>query len=137
MFLLVSGTVAEILTQGSEVGNHPGFEKPYPAKEEFVTKTRMEFSFERERLLVLSRREVSVAAWCGKCQTRVQMVLPDEAGRLVGSTARQIYQLVEAGRLHFLEGSEVGLLVCVESLNKLLEPPAGLLSEAERKEEEK
>lgn len=102
-----------------------------------MTKTKMEFSFERERLLVVSRREVSVAAWCGVCQTRVRMVLPDEAGRLVGSTARRIYQLVEAGRLHFQEGSEVGLLVCVESLNKFSETPTGLPPQGERKQEEK
>ena len=90
-----------------------------------MVKRRLEITFERERLVVLGSRRVSVTLWCEGCRARVRMVMPDEAARLTGTTARTIYRLVEAGRLHFLEGPEAGLLVCLESLNKISRDAGG------------
>jgi len=63
--------------------------------------------------------------------------MPDEAARLIGATARTIYRLVEHGQLHFREESEAGLLVCVESLNKISQDLADELSTEEKKGAEK
>jgi excisionase family DNA binding protein len=94
-----------------------------------VTRRRVEITFERERLLLVGRRSVSVSDWCGCCGARVRMVMPDEAARLTGVTARTVCRLVEAGRLHFLKGSEAGLLVCLASLKELSQNSADAVSE--------
>ena len=87
---------------------------------------RVEITLERERLLVVERREVSITDWCAACGSRVRMVMPDEAAKLTGLTARIVYQLVEARRLHFLESAEASLFVCVESLKGISQTPAVL-----------
>jgi hypothetical protein len=84
-----------------------------------LARRRVEITLERERLLVVERREVSITDWCGACGSRVRMVIPDEAARLAGTTARWVYRLVETGQLHFFEGPDLGLLVCFESLNNI------------------
>ena len=98
-----------------------------------MTKRRVEITFERERLIVVGSRSVSVTDWCEGCGARARMVMPDEAARLADLTARTIYRLVEARRLHFLESSEAGLLVCLESLKQTVQDPADALSVGERK----
>ncbi len=90
-----------------------------------MAKRRLEITFERERLVVVGSRRVSVARWCEGCGAPARMVMPDEAARLTGVTARTIYRLVEAGCLHFLEAPEAGLLVCLESLNGISPDTAG------------
>ncbi len=97
-----------------------------------MTRRRVEITLERERLLVVERREVSITDWCGACCARVRMMMPDEAARLSGATARTVYRLVETGQLHFSERPEVGLLVCLESLNNIFGDPAGVQPEGER-----
>lgn len=99
-----------------------------------MRRRRVEITVERERLLVLERREVSITDWCGACGSRVRMVMPDEAARLTGATARMVYRLVETGQVHFFEGPEVGLLVCFESLNNICDDPTGAQPREERKE---
>ena len=98
-----------------------------------LTRRRVEITLERERLLVVERRGVSITDWCGACRARVRMVLPDEAARLTGATARLVYRLVETGQLHFSEGSAVGSLVCFESLNNIFGDQAGPQTDEERK----
>ena len=97
-----------------------------------MTKRRVEITFERERLIVVGSRSISVTDWCDICGTRVRWVMPDEAARLTGVTARNVYQRVEARQLHFLESSEAGLLVCLESLKQIAEDRADALSTGER-----
>jgi len=97
-----------------------------------LTRRRVEITLERERLFFVERREVSITDWCGACGSRVRMVMPDEAARLTGATARTVYRLVETGQLHFCEGPEVGLLVCLESLHNSFGNPAGAQPEGER-----
>jgi hypothetical protein len=46
------------------------------------------------------------------------MVTPEQAAAIVGSSVRAVNQSVEAGRVHFLETPDGGLLVCVNSLSE-------------------
>jgi hypothetical protein len=98
-----------------------------------LTRRRVEITLERERLLVVERREVSITDWCGACGSRVRMVMPEEAARLTGATARLVYRLVETGQLHYFENPEVGLLICFESLNNIIGDHAGPQTDQERK----
>jgi hypothetical protein len=99
-----------------------------------LTRRRVEITLERERLFFVERREVSITDWCGACGSRVRMVMPDEAARLIGATARTVYRLVETGQLHFFERPEVGLLVCFESLNNIFGDSTSAQPGGERKE---
>lgn len=81
-------------------------------------KTRTEITIETDRILVMSKRRISVLAWCADCGSRTRMVGVDEAARLAGVSSRTIYRWVEADRLHFAETDEGSLLVCSNSLLK-------------------
>ena len=80
-------------------------------------KRRVEITVETERVLLVRGRSVSVTGWCPGCDSRVRMVTPDEAARLLDLSAREIFRRVEGGALHFAETPEGELLVCRESLN--------------------
>ena len=81
-----------------------------------MTKRRVEISFERERLLIVSRRRVSITAWCEGCGARSRMMTPEGAAELSGDSARDVYRRVEAGEVHFTETEDGKLLVCCNCL---------------------
>lgn len=85
------------------------------------TKKRTEITIETDRVVVISKRQRSVLAWCRKCRCRVQMITVDEAATIAGVSSRMIYRWVEAERLHFTETAEGHLLICCQSF-----PPSGL-----------
>lgn len=80
------------------------------------TKRRIEITVEKHRLVVLSRRNHSVHAWCGTCGGQVQMVTPDEAAQLCQLSTRTIYRRIETGRFHFTETERGFSLICLQSL---------------------
>jgi hypothetical protein len=49
------------------------------------------------------------------------MILADDAALAAKQRAREIYRLVEAGRLHFREDEDGLLCVCVDSLQMLFD----------------
>ena len=81
-----------------------------------MAKRRLEITFERERLLVVGRRRISVTAWCEGCGRRSPMTTPEGAAKSCGLTARAVYRRVEAGQVHFTETADGTLLVCCNSL---------------------
>ena len=81
-----------------------------------MAKRRLEITFERERVLVISRRRVSVRAWCPGCGRRTLLTTPEGAAETCGLTARDVYRRVEAGEVHFTETADGTLLVCRDSL---------------------
>ena len=87
------------------------------------TRKRTEITIETVRIVVLSRRKVSVVSWCHECGQRTKMVTVDEAAAMVGVSWRTIYRWADAEKLHFAETSEGRLLICCESI-----PPAGLIA---------
>jgi hypothetical protein len=55
--------------------------------------------------------------WCMECATPMAMMAPELAATVCFQTTRAIYRLVEAGRVHFIDGPE-GVMVCPASLIK-------------------
>lgn len=53
-----------------------------------------------------------VEAWCVECAAQVAFVTPDAAAQLAGKTTRELYRLVEAGSLHFVETAQGQLWLC-------------------------
>ena len=80
------------------------------------TTKRTEITIETDRIVVLSRRKVSVVSWCRECNRRVKMVTADEAASIAGVTSRTIYRWVDSEKLHFNETSQGSLLICCESI---------------------
>ena len=80
------------------------------------TTKRTEITIETDRIVVLSRRKVSVASWCRECNRRVSMVTVDEAASIAGVSSRTVYRWIETERIHSIETSERLLLACLHSL---------------------
>ena len=81
------------------------------------TKRRIEITVEKHRLVVLSRGNQSITAWCEACCEQVQMVTPDEAAQLCRVSTRKVYSLLETERLHFTETEKGFALICLQSIS--------------------
>jgi hypothetical protein len=79
-------------------------------------KTRItEVEVETEEIVVV-RVRATCMAWCPGCSAEVVMARPEAAAARAGLRVREIYRLVEAGSVHFLESADGTVLVCVDSL---------------------
>lgn len=59
-------------------------------------------------------------AVCPQCRAPVEMFTPDIAAQLTGLSEREIFRLIENGRLHFTEAERI--FVCRNSLTHGTEP---------------
>ena len=71
---------------------------------------------EIDDVYVVKRVGRSVEGWCQGCGGMATLVTPEDAATLTGTGARSIYRLVEAGEIHWADGPEHLLLVCLASL---------------------
>ena len=79
-------------------------------------KKKATITVETERLLVISRSRQAIDHWCRECQTNVKMIRIDLAAAIAGLSERTVFQLAEAGELHFMETSEGQTLFCFGSI---------------------
>ena len=79
-------------------------------------KKKATITVETERLLVISRSRQATDHWCHECQTNVKMIGIDLAAAIAGLSERTVFQLAEAGELHFMETIEGQTLFCFGSL---------------------
>ncbi|HEX8843966.1 MAG TPA: hypothetical protein VF791_04955 [Pyrinomonadaceae bacterium] len=79
-------------------------------------KKRIEITVETERVLVIKCRGSNPVLWCEGCAKEVAMLTVDEAAIAARVSSRLIFQLAEAGRLHFVETPEGRLYICPDSL---------------------
>lgn len=77
-------------------------------------KRTTEITLEIEEKIVLRQGEIFIAAFCKECQSPVNMASPQIAAILHGSSEREIFRLVEAGCIHFIELNRI--LICLDSL---------------------
>lgn len=78
---------------------------------------RMKITVENERLLVVSQRR-GTESWCEECSATVRMLRPGEAAAVANVSDRTIFRQIESRRLHFTEGSDGAVLICLNSLLK-------------------
>lgn len=76
----------------------------------------MEILIEKRRRVVVRRRGRALEDWCIQCARVVNWLTPEEAVILTGIGSRLLYQMVEAGQIHFTESGEGLLRVCLPSL---------------------
>jgi len=81
-------------------------------------KQKTEIEFELNETVAYSRRSERFEAFCPECKSLVEMAAPPVAAILTQTTEREIYRLVETGKVHFVETDRV--LVCLQSLPETL-----------------
>lgn len=82
---------------------------------------RMEITFEVEETIVLHRTGNKCQAFCPQCQAFVAMLTAETAAVLSGLSEKEVLRLIEAGKIHFVETTEI--LICLDSLADREEPP--------------
>ena len=77
-------------------------------------KTKIEI--ELSETIAYSKRREKFEAYCPGCESLVEMASPHISAILNGTTEREIFSLVEAGKIHFVETD--GVLICLASLTE-------------------
>ena len=78
-------------------------------------KQKTEIIFEVEETIILRQVAETVTAFCPQCQALVEMITPQFAAAVSKTPIREIFRLIESGRLHFMETDEIR--VCLNSLS--------------------
>ena len=78
-------------------------------------KRKTEIRLEVEEVVAIRPQRI-LLAHCLWCRKQMRMVAANEAALISGLSTREVYRLVEAGQLHFIEGQNGLLFVCVASL---------------------
>jgi hypothetical protein len=81
-------------------------------------KPKTEIEIELSETFAYGKPAESFEAFCPQCKSLVRMSAPQIAAILKQSTEREIYRLVEAGNVHFVETDRV--LICLKSLTEIL-----------------
>ena len=71
---------------------------------------KAEIAFEVEETLILKQGGKLVYEHCPRCDQKVGMITPELLAKLYGTSEREIFRLLEAGLIHFVEVERV--LVC-------------------------
>ena len=83
-----------------------------------------EITFEVEETIVLKQGGKMVTEYCPRCRELVEMVSPDVLALVTGASEREIFRLIEAGRIHFMEAER--LVACPscyrESVKQIADP---------------
>lgn len=76
---------------------------------------------ETTETLIIRESPRGARAWCKPCFAEVEMVAAELAARVVGVSARQVFRLIEAGRIHFIERPDGSPWVCLNTLVQMKE----------------
>ncbi len=77
---------------------------------------RTEIILEVERTWISRGQGGPVFGWCGGCAKEAWMLKPEQAALITYQNTRTIYRRIEAGQVHYTEGRDGLLLVCLESV---------------------
>jgi hypothetical protein len=72
---------------------------------------------EIDERIALTNTEQQFGAYCSKCKKMTDMATPKTAGIVTGISEREVFRLIEAKEIHFIENDRV--LVCIESIRNL------------------
>jgi hypothetical protein len=89
-----------------------------------VKKKRTEITIEVEEVIhAIGHRHQLTCAWCPACQCEVPMVTPQSIAISLGVPEREIFRLIEAGKVHFTETDRIfACLSCYRHSTRLKEP---------------
>jgi hypothetical protein len=81
-----------------------------------VMKQKVEIKFEVEETIVLRQGEQLGSEFCPQCHIVSAMIAPRAIAILSGAKEREIFRLIEAGEIYFVE--EDSVRVCLSCLNR-------------------
>ena len=64
-------------------------------------KQKAEITLEVEETIILRQGGKILTDFCPQCRALVEMITPQIAAALIGLSEREIFRLIENGRLHF------------------------------------
>lgn len=76
----------------------------------------MRITIESHQVKVIRRLKGDFSAWCETCGAQSQLVTPEEAAEVVAQSCRQIYQWIEAEKVHYKETANGRIFICLNSL---------------------
>jgi hypothetical protein len=82
-----------------------------------MTNKHDEIVVEIDERIVVTNTEHRFEAYCSGCKKMTEMATPKTAGALTDISEREIFRLIEAKDIHFIENDRV--LVCIESVRNL------------------
>jgi hypothetical protein len=77
-------------------------------------KQKTEITFEVEETIVLHQSGQVFEAFCPFCNAPVKMAAPNTIAFLSGVSEREIFRLIEKGKIHFFETDRI--FICLNSL---------------------
>jgi len=80
---------------------------------------RAEITFETEETVVLKSGGKFLLGFCTLCGDEQYMFPPEALALITGSTEREIFRLLEAGNIHFVEAQRI--YACLNCYRNLLE----------------
>ena len=85
---------------------------------------RAEITFEHRETIVLRQSGSHVLEFCSRCDNKILFVTPEILAAMFSSSEREIFRLMEAGAVHFVEKQRT--YVCPECYQNSMEQ--GLIS---------
>lgn len=82
-------------------------------------KQRAEIVFEKEETVLLRQSSAKLQEFCPNCGKFTVMLTPEALSLMSDVSEREIFQLIEAGLIHFCEAPKV--YVCLNSLAAIKE----------------
>jgi hypothetical protein len=119
MALPHSGACQVIVPESDSAGRAlKTYERTGPIRTAIIMRAKrtVKITIKREEFVYLRRHQTGTSAWCSDCEANVNMLTPEEAAAVSGLSPRQIYRMVEARRLHFVESPESAIFICPYSL---------------------
>lgn len=80
-------------------------------------KRKAEITFEVEETIIVRHQAKILRALCPGCLRTVEMASPGTIADFSDFTEREIFRLIEAGKIHFIEVGRV--LICLDSIRFL------------------
>jgi len=80
-------------------------------------KQKAEITFEVEETIILRQTAQISKRFCRQCGALVEMASPQTISDLSDFTERDIFRLVEAEKIHFIEDGRI--LICLNSIKSL------------------
>jgi hypothetical protein len=83
-------------------------------------KPKAELKFEIEETITITMGDKTVSEFCPNCRETTVMAVPAAIAIATGSNEREIFRLIEAGVIHFVETRR--LVICPSCLRRHLNP---------------
>jgi glycerol-3-phosphate dehydrogenase len=82
-------------------------------------KQKTQITFEQQETVVLRQSGSHTFVFCPRCDNQIMFVTPEILAAIAGSSEREIFRLMEAGTVHFVEKQRT--YVCSECYQNSIE----------------